>query len=160
MRVIITAWLVALAVIDRRARRVPNVLVLPVMCGALLWQGYVAFSGQANTVAFVLVCWIALFALWRAHIFGGGDAKLLMALLALFPTTQFLFLLSAVKLLVTVPVLLLKYARRDGRQALSGIRQRLASGHLLPEPGDLETQGRPHCWSYAMPGVIYLWWFL
>jgi Flp pilus assembly protein protease CpaA len=157
----ITLWLIVVSVWDRVERRVPNVLVLPVMCGALLWQAYVSIAGTYGTgsppIAFVLVAWVVLFLLWRAHIFGGGDAKLLMALFALFPTTQFLLLFAVVVLAVTLPLVALKAARTGLGRSWRNARERLASGQALPTAEDLRTQGRPHCWSLALPGVIYLW---
>jgi len=153
----LTAWLVVLSVIDRRQRRVPNVLVLPVMVGALIWQVYFSLTNRSSAVLLAVAAWLVLFGLWRAHIFGGGDAKLLMALTAMFPTTQFLLLLSFVKLIVSVPLLIHKVVRRGGLSALRGVRERLARREVLPREEELETQGRPHCWSYALSGVIYLW---
>ena len=156
-RVVVTLWLAAISVWDRRQRRVPNWLVLPVMGTAFLWQVYVSIVQRQTTVLFAGIAWAVVFALWRGHVFGGGDAKLLMALLALFPTTEFLVLFSVVVCLLSIPLLIHKHVRVGGRPLLNA-RQRLAGGHLLPTAEELRTEGRPHCWTFALPGVIYVWW--
>ena len=161
---VITIWLVIISIWDRRERRVPNWLVLPGMFAALLWQLYITLTGAARTSAmsagslgFALIAWVVLFMMWRAHFFGGGDAKLLMALFALFPTVQFLLLFCAVVLVVTIPLVIIKVVRSGESMSLEQVRRRLSQGQLLPTQEDLRTQGRPHCWSLALPGVIYLW---
>ena len=159
-KVFITGWLVLVSIIDRRRRRVPNVLTLPFMFGFFLWQLYFSITNRSNTILFVVAAWAVLFGLWRLCILGGGDTKLLMALLAIFPTTQFLILLSLVKLIVSVPLLIAKYVRGGGLQALQNARDRLAGGQFFPRQEELMSEGRPHCWSYALPGVIYLWWLV
>ena len=156
-RVVVTVWLATISVWDRRQRRVPNWLVLPVMGTAFLWQAYESIVHQQNAILFVGIAWIVVFALWRGHVFGGGDAKLLMALFALFPTTEFLVLFSVVVCLVSIPLLILKHVRVGGRP-LRNARQRLDSRRLLPTAEQLRTEGRPHCWTFALPGAIYVWW--
>ncbi len=157
-KIVATIWLIVISVWDRLHRRVPNILVLPVMCGAFLWQVYEAIARKtADRILFVIVVWAVLGMLWRVHIFGGGDSKLLMALFALFPTTQFLILFCLVVLIASIPVLVAKYAKRGLRASLRSAGQRLAHGPMLPSAEELETQGSPHCWSLVLPGVIYLW---
>jgi Flp pilus assembly protein protease CpaA len=63
---------VAAAVIDFRTRRVPNVLTLPAMAAGLL----VRFPPDL----WILGLAALFFLLWRAGIWGGGDAKLWMAM--------------------------------------------------------------------------------
>ena len=158
IKVVITVWLIVISVWDRLHRRVPNVLVLPAMFGALLLQVYASVARQEwDRILFILVAWTVVFMLWRLHVFGGGDAKLLMALFAFFPTLQFLVLFSVVVLVVSVPLLIHKYARRGLKTSLRSAGQRIAQGQILPTEEELQAQGSPHCWSLALPGVIYLW---
>jgi prepilin peptidase CpaA len=63
---------VAAAVIDFRTRRVPNVLTLPAMAAGFL----VRFPPDP----WILGLAALFFLLWRAGIWGGGDAKLWMAM--------------------------------------------------------------------------------
>ena len=152
-----TLWLITVSIWDHREGRVRNWLVLPVMLGALLWRLYASTVRRTNGLPFVAVSWIALFLMWRVHIFGGGDSKLLMALFALFPTVRFLILLSVVKVIVSVPLLVSKYARVAPGELIRRIRSRVAQACTLPMAEELRAKGRPLCWTYALPGVLYLW---
>jgi Flp pilus assembly protein protease CpaA len=153
VKLVITLWLLAVSVWDHQRRRVPNWLVLPVMFGALGWRIYEALFTEANALGFVLVAWIALFLLWRGHIFGGGDAKFLMAILAIFATTQFLIFFSLVVLGVSLPLLIIQSIKTRSLPF-----QRKGGGRAgLPTAEDLHQRGRPYCWTLALPGIIYLW---
>jgi Flp pilus assembly protein protease CpaA len=127
-----------------------------VMFGALGWRIYGTLFTRINALGFVLVAWVVLFLLWRAHLFGGGDAKFLMAILAIFPTTQFLIFFSLVVLMVSLPLLIIQCIKTRSLPF-----QRGAGGEMgLPMAEDLQQRGRPYCWTLALPGVIYLWWVL
>jgi Flp pilus assembly protein protease CpaA len=157
-KIFITVWLIVISVWDRMHRRVPNLLVLPAMLAGLVWQTYQSIEdGQWNRMLFIVVAWTIVFMLWRLHVFGGGDAKLLMALFGFFPTLQFLVLFSVVVLIASVPLLIHKYARRGLKTSLRSAGQRISQGRVLPTEEELQTEGSPHCWSLALPGVIYLW---
>ena len=160
LKVAATLWLITVSVWDHLEQRVPNWLVLPVMFGAFLWQLYSSLVKGSSGIPFVAFSWVILFIMWRVHIFGGGDTKFLMALFALFPTKQFLILFSLVVLLVSIPLLVLRYARTGLLNAIRRAGRRLSEGHPLPTADELQAKGRPHCWSLALPGVIYLWWAL
>jgi Flp pilus assembly protein protease CpaA len=158
-RVAISVWLLSVAVWDHWRRRVPNWLVLPVMLGALGYQVYLFIVDRpASGLGFALLAWAMLLMMWQLHFFGGGDAKFLMALFALFPTTQFLVLFALVVLAASVPLLIYQVWRRRGGSILSQVRRRLRDGQLLPTEQDLHARGRPYCWTFALPGVIFLWW--
>ena len=157
LRVLATLWLVAVSIWDRWQQRIPNWLVLPVMGVCFVWQVYVSINRDAKAIIFLAVAWVVLYMMWRAHIFGGGDTKMLMALFALFPTVDFLALFSLVVCVVSIPLLITKYARVGPLEALRGIGRRLREGRLLPRAAELRTEGRPQCWTFALPGVIYLW---
>ncbi|MCD6519103.1 MAG: prepilin peptidase [Anaerolineae bacterium] len=158
LKIGITVWLVTVSAWDRLQRRIPNALVLPVMFGALGWQIWRALFQNEKGVFFALAAWGILFSLWQLHFFGGGDTKLLMALFALFPTARFLLLFCIIVLVVSLPLLAFKYFRRGWREKLRQVHQRARQGQILPTAEDLQREGRPHCWSLALPGVIYLWW--
>jgi hypothetical protein len=163
-RVVISIWLVGVAAWDHWRRRVPNWLVLPVMLGALAYQVYLFIVDRpASGLGFALVAWVVLFVMWRAHFFGGGDTKFLMAIFALFPTTQFLLFFSLGVLAISLPLWIYQAWRsqvgqRRGGSILSPIEKRLRGGQLLPTEQDLQARGRPYCWTFALPGVIFLWW--
>jgi len=152
-----TLWLVTVSVWDHLHRRVPNWIVLPVMAGALGYRIYGAFVGQADALLFAAVSWVAVFLLWRAHIFGGGDSKFLMSLFALFPSLRFLVFFSVGYLLLSIPLLVAKYVRKKPRELLTSVRARTQSGQLLPDAEELAREGRPYCWTMAIPSLVYLW---
>ena len=161
LKVALTLWLVTVSAWDRLERRVPNWLVLPVMFGAFFWQIYSSVgTREFDSVMFVVISWVVLFAMWQAHVFGGGDTKVLMALFAMFPSVQFLILFSLVKLVASIPLLVIKYAGTGFRDLFRGVRQRVVDGQMLPKAGELRIKGSSYCWTYALPGVIYLWWAL
>jgi len=114
-------------------------------------------SASFSTLVFVLLAWIACFALWELHIIGGGDAKTLMGILALFPTSRFLLFLSVAVLILSTPLLILKILRRPQEHVFEELQQRLRSGSLFPTQQDLEDEGRPYAWTFCLPAVVYLW---
>jgi Flp pilus assembly protein protease CpaA len=160
LKVAITLWLIMVSVWDRLTRRVPNWLVLPVMLAALVWQAYLQITGRAYDLLFAVTAWVVLFMLWRAHVFGGGDAKFLMALFAMFPKMQFLILFCIVVLATRVPMLVVKYARMGLPSLWRSLRRQPGDPQLLPTAERLVAEGQQHCWALALPGVIYLWWVL
>jgi Flp pilus assembly protein protease CpaA len=100
---------------------------------------------------------VALYLLWRSNVVGGGDAKLMMGLFALFPEPQFLLLFAVVGLAVRMPFMLRKYWRRKPSDLLAGASERLRTGQLVPSGEELQERGRSYAWMYCLPGVIYLW---
>jgi hypothetical protein len=157
LKVAASLWLIAVSFWDHVGRRVPNWLVLPVMFGALVWQVYASIARRTDGLPFVAVSWVVLFLMWRANIFGGGDSKLLMALFAMFPTLQFLILLSVAKVVVSVPLLVSEYAAVGLGEIFRRMIHRVSEKRVLPEPEELDTRGRSLCWTYALPGVLYVW---
>ena len=153
-------WMVAVSAWDVRQQRVPNALVLPVMLVALIWQIYRLIDHGDASLYFALVAWVILFLLWQGHIIGGGDAKVLMALFAMFPSLSFLLLFSLIKLIVTIPFVLRKYKGQRPADLIERLRARATSDQVLPNQQELQTHGQSNCWTYCLPGLIYLWWLL
>ncbi|MGD9029279.1 MAG: A24 family peptidase [Anaerolineae bacterium] len=150
-KLLITAWLVAVAAWDWRTGRIPNWLSLPMMAvagGVQLYQGR----------WIIPVIWALLYLIWRVHIIGGGDAKLLMGLFALFPTQQFALVFGVVTLAVSVPLVVMRHWRGSLGEGLRSFVKTLGSGNPLPTREDLETHGRRYAWTFCLAGVIYLWW--
>ena len=186
----VTLWLITVSVWDVLRRRIPNGLVLPVMFSAFLWQLYFSITNRSSDVLFVLVSWFIIFMLWRMSVFGGGDAKLLMGLFAMFPNQRFLLVLCLGMLAITIPLLLYKIGRAlwsrmaRSRQAagktpspeqkpvytgggfaewfarlpvaMHTVRARIS----WPTREALQSKGKPFAWVFALPGVVYTWWFL
>jgi len=168
--------------VDARTAIIPNWLTLPAM---LLLGGWRALSGAAYVVKpvssryalslggwmphsiagawalsnplFMVVAWGFCFALWELHVMGGGDAKTLMGLVALFPSTEFAVFIAAAVLVLSLPLLLLKLRRKGMGSIPQTLRGRLRRRPFLPTQKELEEQGRPYAWTFCLPGVIYLW---
>jgi prepilin peptidase CpaA len=94
-------WAVAIAIVDLRHRKIPNVLTLPAALAALAWMG---LSGRCITGAdWPQGLWAGLFGLavtlpayaWGK--LGAGDAKYLFAigLLSGWPVTRDTFVIAA-----------------------------------------------------------------
>lgn len=84
---VLSALWIAAGIHDLRTQRISNLISLP---AAALALGYQAGRG-AMTGAF-LFSWIGgclfILALWRGGLFGGGDAKMVMGLLAWCPRLE------------------------------------------------------------------------
>lgn len=150
-RLVITAWLAAVSLWDVRRAIIPNWLTLPAMLAAGGWRLY---QGRW----YVLLMWALLYLLWRVNIMGGGDAKLLMGLFALFPTYDFALLFSLLVLAVTLPLLAARHWGKRPTDLFRGVADRIGQGRLLPTREELETRGQQYAWTFCLPGVIYLWW--
>lgn len=162
--VAITVWLVAISVMDHRTGRIPNSWTAPVMFGVGLIRVAAALGGlvrgdlaASKSALFMLVAWVVLLLLWRLHFMGGGDSKFLMAQFALFPSMDFVAVLAFVLLIIEIPVLILELRGRKVGQVWFGLRDRLATGQVLPTAEELQERGRRHGWMYAVPAIIYTW---
>ncbi len=151
LRAALSLWLVAIAVWDARTARIPNWLTFPVMLAAGAWRLY-------QGVWIILGIWVLIFLIWKVNIIGGGDAKLLMGLFALFPTFEFAFLFAVVVLIVSLPLLYAKHWWRQPAEMVQGVAQRVRSGQIFPTHEELHAQGQQYAWTFCLPGLIYLWW--
>lgn len=169
VRVLITVWLVAVSVRDARQGIILNRMTAPVFLGVGLFQlGYSAIVLRTTTPlpgeavwwwrpVFILASFAVCFALWMLHFIGGGDAKFLMALLALFPHSEFLVLMAAVLLVVTGGLFIIDVARAGLVAKLRAFHTRVVTGALLPTEAELSEHGKPLAWTYALPAAIYVW---
>ena len=156
--VAITAWMLTVAIMDHRTGRIPNWLTAPVIFGVGAIRLIEGFQGQP--VRFLLlVAWGVIFALWMLHFIGGGDAKFLMGEFALFPSMGFVALLAIVLLVITLPLLLLELRGRRLSEVRGSLSDRMVLGQILPTEEDLQTRGRRYAWTFAIPGIIYTWFY-
>ena len=181
-RMIGTAWLLTIAYVDARSAAIPNELTLPAVAtlgsyralraaGRALQGAAVRLGGSdsawvrwltgderaVHALVLMLVAWVFCFALWEVHILGGGDAKTLMGMFALLPSTDFAVFLAVAVLLLSVPLLCLKFRGKRLRDAMQAFGRRLREGNLMPTERRLEEEGRPYAWTFCFPGVVYLW---
>ncbi|MFP3896425.1 MAG: prepilin peptidase [Anaerolineales bacterium] len=166
LKLFITAWLVAVSAVDLLYQHISNWLVVPVMFGGLVWQISRSERGHSSSLLFIVIFWTVIFVIWRAHIFGGGDAKFLMALFALFPDERLLLSVCVGVMLISIPLLLGRMAGglptsldgegRDSRADLFPWKARIS----WPNRERLESEGQPFVWILALPSVVYVWWLL
>lgn len=148
-KAMLSAYLALAAAWDLKHRVVPNWLTVPALVAAGAWQlhqGHWEF----------LQAWAAIFVLWMLHFFGGGDAKLMMVLFALFPGPHFLVSFCWVALAATLPQIVLKYWRTSPLALARCLKLRLATGPL-PSEEDLEERGVRSTWIISLAGVVYAW---
>jgi Flp pilus assembly protein protease CpaA len=176
LQLALVAWMAAVSIMDHRSGRIPNWITAPVFLAvgvlrlvfAVLpeqyadWQvdlGFIAKAADSGNprfmLAFMLIAWVVLFILWMMHFIGGGDAKFLMALYAVFPTWEFTAVLALILLVIMIPLLLLEWRGASLRGAGSGLRARLLTGQILPTRDELQTQGRRYAWTFAIPAMVY-----
>ena len=163
IRLVMTALLLGLAVYDIRTRRVPNIVVVPLLLvGAgvtlsRLWQGQLSQENIWILSLAVVACGIS----WRLRAFGGGDVKLIVAMVALAPDMRLVYLLLG----GTLGGLLLVLAVGDGRQGIRRLMALLANaGHgVLPDRAEImaayQSRGRPITFAFCLASVAYLWLF-
>ncbi len=148
-QVILTAYLVVLAIGDWRTSKIPWYLTLPPMLAAGVWQ---VWQGHGE----ILGVWLVIFLLWVLRFYGGGDAKVLMFLFALFPAERLLYVLVAVALVVGLPLLWRKYRGQNLVLLAQRAAFRLASGDISPSDQEW-SQARPYTWLLALAGIVCLW---
>jgi Flp pilus assembly protein protease CpaA len=156
IQVAVSAWMVAVAVMDHRTGRIPNTLVGPVMLGVGAFRLVQAVLG-AYVLFLMLVAWALIFVLWMLHFIGGGDAKFLMGLYALFPSMEFTAVLAFVLLVLTVPLVLLEMRGRSVGEMRQGLESRMITGQVMPTETELRERGRRYAWTFAIPGLLYTW---
>ena len=148
LRLALALFLVAAAGVDLRTGRVPNRLTLPLMAIGALYSALVLRSGW-----FVLP-WAVIYAFWRFGAYGGGDAKLLMALFAFAPVPAYNKLALCLAASMGLAGLVTGWKQYGGllpfligvRNALSGAVSRQA----------LLASARPFTWAFALGGLWFL----
>lgn len=177
VQLVLTFWLIAVALRDLRTGIIANWLTLPVMGfvgGFRLLQGlsyaldtvqpqvsveipWLSDPQAPTNLALMLVAWVLVYLIWQLNIMGGGDAKLLMGLFALFPTTDFALFFAVVVVILSVPLIIRQHWGRSPTSIAHGILGRVFTGQFFPTREELETRGRRYAWVFCLPGVLYLW---
>ncbi|MBU0493648.1 MAG: hypothetical protein KKA73_29280 [Chloroflexi bacterium] len=112
---------------DHRTGLVRNWYVLPVMIAASLRA---ALLGQW---LFIPV-WLVIWTLYGFHVYGGGDAKMLMAFFAAYATWWMPLVVCGVVLVVFGPIIAWQY-RHDWSTVPGRVRAGLIALGLRPAPG-------------------------
>lgn len=146
--------LVWLAANDLRTRHVPNTLTYPIMAAGVVRAVWV---GDPTLMIF----WCVLYLMWAAHIFGGGDAKVLMGLFGLFPDMRMAWVVSLSVLATGIPYLAYKHRRTiTSLQALNTAARsfgwHIITLQFLPSQRQLDEEGVPFVLAFSLAGAVYL----
>lgn len=165
VRVLLSIWMIWISYSDRRDGLIPNKLTAPIFIGVGLFQiayGILtvvspALEAEWYRIFAIPIAYAVIFGLWMLHFIGGGDAKFLMALFALFPTMEFVAVLALTLLVISVPLFIWDVIRQKPASIWRSMRDRLVTGQFLPTEEELQERGRRYAWTFAVPGFIYLW---
>lgn len=160
-RLALSVLLVSLAAYDLRYKRIPNAVMRPaVIAGWLVLVARLALSqvgwGQVGLAA--LTSEICL-ALWWIRALGGGDTKLVIALVALFPDARFVYAMLIAVLLGALLALIVW----DGRAGLHRLVALFVTASRGAWPGRAEvaaayqTRGRPITFALSLGAILYVW---
>lgn len=168
VRILIIGWMVWISILDTRTGIIPNRLTGPVLLGfggfqiayglmtlfvpTLDWEWYRVFGP--------IIAFASIFGLWMLHFIGGGDAKFLMAMFALFPTMGFVAVLAFILLILTVVLLIVSLWGNSPAAMARQAWARIITGNVLPTRQELDERGKRYAWTFAVPGIVYtmLYW--
>ena len=144
----LAALVIALWDLRPKDRRVEALLHLALVGGAV---GVSAATGD-DVAILTTVAWLAMYRMWRANWFGGGDAMLIIGLTGLYPATGTLVAIGVGWLVVG----LVQMARVYGRAfvpALYNALARTASPRPVPRER-LEEEGVPMAAGIALGWAV------
>jgi Flp pilus assembly protein protease CpaA len=148
-------------------------MLLPLLVGLVivellpqLWRGpaIVVLVGGAqwgaqtlgdSATQFIALWWGIAYGLWTLHVLGGGDVRVFMALVALFPSSGMVAALWGGLASVSVAWLVLLY-RRDAFGLLLQAGQGISGGRY-PSQEDLAKHGKPTTPGLVLGALAYLW---
>ncbi|HTY90859.1 MAG TPA: A24 family peptidase [Methanocella sp.] len=123
----------AAAAIDRRTMRIPNRLTFPLILSGLALMMFRCMLGYPMDMAILtgVISYGLVYGLWRCHLWGGGDAKLVLALfLLLSPGYPPLYFIAAYTLCLALALLLKHGVYMPARRAMA-------------DPSPASTKGGP-----------------
>lgn len=146
---------------DLVRRRVPNVLTLPVMAAAIVFAGARIADGAWGLaqVGALVVIWLVCLAAWLLRVVGGGDSKLAMGLLGLFPSYG-AAMAVALGVLVGGCVYLVWGPHADGLQRLRASALRILARGAPPTRAEIDhayrSRGTPAAPWLAIGFCVFL----
>lgn len=181
LQVVVSAWLIFLAISDLQNGEAPNWATLPPLFAAVAWRVLVG-DWVLGLALFLLVCsewfspaliplmaaltavlmwlaipqgvevaiaaWAVLIAFGFMGVLGGADVKAMMALTALFPEGELVWLFILVWIAVNTLYLVYQH----------GMRTPLVVWSVLI--GEAESTRNPALPKVAAAGLIYVWLYL
>jgi len=103
----------------------------------------------------VMWAWTFVYVLWLLRVIGGADAKVVMALMALFPDGRLAWLLLLCWFGLSVVYLLHRHGRHAPRALLKATR-----GLVRFQVSGEEDERCPALPAVALAGLIYVWFYL
>ena len=143
-------FMLSVAIIDLGTRRVPLWLTLPAMIGAIVYQLW-----WGGNITGLIIAWGVAFLMWKLKLYGGGDAKVLMALFGFYPLLSLAWAQVAVSLSVAVPWLLFKY-RHQLQKSMVTVGTMAVTGNIFPATRGYRKNGHPVIWVYALGWLLWL----
>ena len=161
VRLALSALLLALAFYDLRYKRLPNGIMQPavLVAGLVLVTRLVAGGVGWMQLGIAAVTTTICLILWWFRAFGGGDMKLVVALIALFPDLGLAYILLVSVLLGA----LLALVTWDGRAGLRRLVALLAAAGQGTWPDRAEiaaayrSRARPITFAFSLGATLYLW---
>lgn len=160
----LSAVLIGLAVWDRRAGLLPNRGTLPLtgLGLASLAAHWLQRTMSPSALAVVGGGWAVCLFVWWLRVLRGGDVKLIMSLLALFPEVRFVWILLAILLVGSLSAIVVKEGR-TGLRRLGALFYTVFVGRTLPTRDEIEASyrqpGGSHRLGYlfSLAGLVCLW---
>lgn len=165
VRLGLSVVLIGLAFYDWKHQKVPNVVVMPLMLATLPLTALRLATGEVamEQVTLIGVTWAIGFFMQATRMLGGGDAKLAMALVGLFPEWMMVYMLLVILMIGHVLILL----SRDGWSGIQRVRGMVLSiviAGQLPIQKEIWTallaRRRPVVHLLSLAGLLYLWLWL
>lgn len=147
-------FLLALVLVELapEARRVSAIVLLVGFGQAVAW------TLDDSAAQFIVPWWCVVYALWTLHVLGGADARVFMALVALFPDLALVAALWGGFLVAGLAWLLVAYRHLAWLPLLQAGRN--LSDARFPSLDELKEQGRPTTPGLALGALVYLWFIL
>lgn len=139
---------------DDRRWLVPDVLAFALTIALLA-----VARGQGEAAFFFTTGFALVHLLWRLDRLPGGDAALLIALLALFPSLRFLVLASLVVAAVVLPRLAWRYRHNMVEAARTGLTAGpWAALTVFRAAAQAKSKPEPVAYLFALAGIAALVW--
>jgi hypothetical protein len=134
-------------------------LIPDMVAFALTFALLAVARGQGEAAFFLTAGFALVHLLWRLDRLPGGDAALLIALLALFPSLRFLVLASLVVVAVVLPRLAWRYRHDLGSAARAGLTAGpWAALTVLRAAAQSKSQPEPVAYLFSLAGIAALVW--
>lgn len=162
IRVGLSIVLVGVALYDLKRYRVPNLVVMPLLLAVIPFNVARALAGRVpvGQLGLIAMVWGVCLFLWSMRVFGGGDMKLVMVLVGLFPEIWLINILVGVLMAGHFVILL----SRDGLATIHRLQVIVLDAVVakkLPAPAEIRTAAlarhSPVTYLISAAGLIYIW---